>query len=90
MRKVSREMPAEWALEVMRKAPYITVSFIRKDGSAYGLPLSLASAEDGRVRGYRSASSGMPFGRKQMLPDGRSQGRLIHASIPLGSGIRPR
>ena len=56
-------MPAEWALEVMRKAPYITVSFIRKDG---------------------------PFGRKQMLPDGRSQGRLIHASIPLGSGIRPR
>ena len=42
-------MPAEWALEVMRKAPYITVSFIRKDGSAYGLPLSLASAEDGRV-----------------------------------------
>ena len=32
MRKVSREMPAEWALEVMRKAPYITVSFIRKDG----------------------------------------------------------
>ena len=28
----------------------------------------------------------MPFGRKQMLPDGRSQGRLIHASIPLGSG----
>ena len=47
MRKVSREMPAEWALEVMRKAPYITVSFIRKDGSAYGLPLSLASAEDG-------------------------------------------
>ena len=42
-------MPAEWALEVMRKAPYITVSFIRKDGSAYGLPLSLASAEDGRM-----------------------------------------
>ena len=50
MRKVSREMPAEWVLEVMRKAPYITVSFIRRT-SAYGLPLplSLASAEDGRV-----------------------------------------
>ena len=30
MRKVSREMPAEWVLEVMRKAPYITVSFIRR------------------------------------------------------------
>ncbi len=30
MRKVSREMPAEWVLEVMRKAPYIAVSFIRR------------------------------------------------------------
>ena len=58
MRKVSREMPAEWALEVMRKAPYITVSFIRKDGSAYGLPLSLASAEDGRVWYFHCAQEG--------------------------------
>ena len=58
MRKVSREMPAEWALEVMRKAPYITVSFIRKDGSAYGLPLSLASAEDGRVWYFHCALEG--------------------------------
>lgn len=39
-------MPAEWALDVMRKAPYITVSFIRADGSAYGLPLSLACTDD--------------------------------------------
>ncbi len=51
-------MPAEWALEVMRKAPYITVSFIRKDGSAYGLPLSLASAEDGRVWYFHCALEG--------------------------------
>ena len=58
MRKASREMPAEWALEVMRKAPYITVSFIRKDGSAYGLPLSLASAEDGRVWYFHCALEG--------------------------------
>ena len=58
MRKVSREMPAEWALEVMRKAPYITVSFIRKDGSAYGLPLSLASAEDWRVWYFHCALEG--------------------------------
>ena len=57
MRKASREMPAEWALEVMRRAPYITVSFIRKDGSAYGLPLSLASAEDGRVWYFHCALS---------------------------------
>lgn len=46
MRKTSREMPADWALEVMRKAPYITVSFTRPDGTAYGVPLSLASASD--------------------------------------------
>ena len=51
-------MPAEWALEVMRKAPYITVSFIRKDGSAYGLPLSLASAEDGRGWDFHCALEG--------------------------------
>ena len=39
-------MPADWALEIMRKAPYITVSFTRPDGTAYGVPLSLASAND--------------------------------------------
>ena len=90
-------MPAEWALEVMRKAPYITVSFIRKDGSAYGLPLSLASAEDGRVWYFHCAQEGEKLEAieahpevKQMLSDGRAQGRLIHTSIPLGSGIRPR
>ena len=46
MRKASREMPADWALDIMRKAPYITVSFIRPDGTAYGVPLSLASTND--------------------------------------------
>ena len=30
-------MDSQWALEVMRKAPYITVSFTRADGTAYGL-----------------------------------------------------
>ena len=39
-------MPADWALDIMRKAPYITVSFIRPDGTAYGVPLSLASTDD--------------------------------------------
>lgn len=33
-------------MEVMRKAPYITVSFTRPDGTAYGVPLSLACADD--------------------------------------------
>ena len=46
MRKKSRAMDSEWALEVMHKAPYMTVSFIDKDGKPYGLPLSLASDDD--------------------------------------------
>ena len=46
MRKKSREMDSRWALEVMRKAPYITVSFTRTDGTAYGVPLSLAAIDD--------------------------------------------
>lgn len=46
MRKASREMDSNWALDVMRKAPYITVSFTRADGSAYGVPLSLACTSD--------------------------------------------
>ncbi len=50
-------MPAEWALEVMRKAPYITVSFTRPDGTAYGVPLSLASA-DGEVWYFHCAPEG--------------------------------
>ena len=32
MRKESRAMDSQWALEVMHKAPYITVSFIDEDG----------------------------------------------------------
>lgn len=46
MRKESREMDSKWALEIMRKAPYITVSFTRADGTAYGVPLSLACISD--------------------------------------------
>lgn len=46
MRKKSREMDSAWALEVMRRAPYITVSFVRPDGTAYGVPLSLACTDD--------------------------------------------
>ena len=46
MRKESRAMDSEWALEIMHKAPYITVSFIDEEGKPYGLPLSLASDDD--------------------------------------------
>lgn len=57
MRKKSREMSSEWALEVMHMAPYITVSFTRADGTAYGLPLSLASS-DGTTWYFHCAPEG--------------------------------
>lgn len=41
MRKASRQKDARWALEVFDKAPYVTVSMTRPDGTPYGVPLSL-------------------------------------------------
>ena len=46
MRKASREMDATFALEVLDKAPYVTISFTRPDGTPYGVPLSLARTDD--------------------------------------------
>ena len=46
MRKASREMDAAFALEVLNKAPYVTVSMTRPDGTPYGLPLSLARIDE--------------------------------------------
>jgi len=46
MRKASRAMDAAFALEVLDKAPYVTVSFTRPDGSPYGVPLSLARTDE--------------------------------------------
>lgn len=41
MRKSNRAMTSEEALEVFDRAPYVTISMIRPDGSPYGLPLSI-------------------------------------------------
>ncbi len=46
MRKASREMDATFAFEVLDKAPYVTVSFTRPDGSPYGVPLSLVRTDN--------------------------------------------
>lgn len=46
MRKASRRKDAAWALEVFDRAPYVTVSMTRDDGTPYGLPLSLARADE--------------------------------------------
>ena len=39
-------MDAAFALEVLDKAPYVTVSMTRPDGTPYGLPLSLARIDE--------------------------------------------
>ena len=41
MRKATPRKDAEWALDVFDRAPYISVSMTRPDGTPYGLPLSL-------------------------------------------------
>ena len=46
MRKASRAMDATFAFEVLDKAPYVTVSFTRPDGTPYGVPLSLARTNE--------------------------------------------
>jgi hypothetical protein len=46
MRKASRAMDAAFALEVLDKAPYVTVSFTRPDGTPFGVPLSLARTDE--------------------------------------------
>lgn len=67
MRKESRAMDSQWALEVMRKAPYITVSFIDEDGKAYGLPLSLAS-DDGENWYFHGALEGKNWRPSRLIP----------------------
>ena len=41
MRKANRQKSPEWALEVFDKAPYMTLSMTRPDGTPYGLPLNI-------------------------------------------------
>lgn len=45
MRKAQRQKDEEWALQVFDRAPYVTVSMTRPDGTPYGLPLSLVRQE---------------------------------------------
>lgn len=46
MRKAKRQRDAEWALEVFDRAPYVTLSMTRPDGTPYGLPLSLIRTDE--------------------------------------------
>lgn len=46
MRKSQRQQSSQWALEVLRKAPYVTMSMVQPDGRPYGLPLSIVVADE--------------------------------------------
>lgn len=46
MRKANRQKDARWALEVFDKAPYMTLSMTRPDGSPYGLPLNVVRKDE--------------------------------------------
>ena len=69
-------MDAAFAFEVLDKAPYVTVSFTRPDGSPYGVPLSLARTDEktfyfhrGKIGLHRRKSDGRAVGRYQMHAD---------------------
>lgn len=57
MRKASRRKPEDWALEVFDRAPYVTLSTIRPDGTPYGLPLSIVR-KDCRTFYFHCADDG--------------------------------
>lgn len=46
MRKSNRRQSADWACDVFDRAPYVTVSMTRPDGTPYGLPLNLVRRDD--------------------------------------------
>lgn len=46
MRKINRRKDAQWALEVFNKAPYITLSMIRPDGTPYAVPLNIVLKDE--------------------------------------------
>ncbi len=57
MRKAARRQSEAWALDVFDKAPYVTVSMTRPDGTPYGVPLSLVR-KDARTFYFHCADEG--------------------------------
>lgn len=50
-------MDAGWALEVFDRAPYVTMSMTREDGTPYGLPLNIVR-KDERTFYFHCAAEG--------------------------------
>lgn len=61
-------MDALWALEVMDKAPYITVSMTDAEGMPYSVPLSLARTDD-RTFYFHCALEGKKLDILRTRPD---------------------
>lgn len=57
MRKAERQMDEESALEVFDRAPFVTLSMVRPDGTPYGIPLSIVRS-DARVFYFHCAGEG--------------------------------
>lgn len=46
MRRFKHQKDAQWALDVFDKAPFITMSMTRPDGTPYAVPLNMARKDD--------------------------------------------
>lgn len=46
MRKGERRRDEAWALEVFGRAPYVTLSMVRPDGTPYGVPLNMVRRDE--------------------------------------------
>lgn len=57
MRRGKQERDEMWALEVMDRAPFITLSMTRPDGTPYGVPLNMVR-KDARTLYFHCAAEG--------------------------------
>lgn len=57
MRKAARQKDAQWAFDVIDRAPFITISMVRPDGTPYGLPVN-AARKDSTTLYFHCAAEG--------------------------------
>ncbi len=57
MRRVRQQRDPRWAMEVFDKAPYVTMSMTRPDGTPYAVPLNMVRKDD-RVFYFHCAFEG--------------------------------
>ena len=77
-------MDAAFALEVLDKSPYVTVSFTRPNGTPYGVPLSLARTDD-KTFYFHCALEGDKLDCIA-ANDSWPQGWQFHAPVQVGNG----